>query len=54
MEDELEEVELRELRLLRVGEAVREGREQSRELQALEDGLERLADLHGGVPFLRG
>ena len=40
LEDELEEVELRELRFLRVGEAVGEGREQSRELQALEDGLE--------------
>ena len=40
LEDELEEVELRELRFLRVGETVREGWEQSRELQALEDGLE--------------
>lgn len=54
LEDELEEVELRELRLLRVGQAVGERREQSRELQAFENGLERLADLHGGVPFVRG
>ena len=54
LEYEFEEVELRELRLLRVGQAVRERREQSRELQAFEDGLEGLADLHGKVPFVRG
>jgi hypothetical protein len=54
LEDELEEVELRELRFLRVGQTVREGREQSRELQAFEDGLQGRADLHGRVPFVRG
>jgi len=54
LEDELEEVELRELRLPGVGDAVGERRQQARELQALEHGLERLADLgrHGSrSPF---
>lgn len=54
LENQLEEVELRELRLLRVGQAVGERREQTRELQAFEDGLEGLAGLHGRVPFVRG
>ena len=40
LEHEFEEVELRELRLLRVGQAVGQRREQSRELQAFEDGLQ--------------
>lgn len=49
LEHELEEVELRELRLPGVGDAIRERRQDARELQALEDGLERGVDLdrHG-------
>lgn len=47
LQDELEEIELRKLRLPGVGQAVGERRQQARELEALEDGLERLADLGG-------
>jgi len=47
LEHELQEVELRKLRLPGVGDAVRKRREQARELQALEDGLERWVDLGG-------
>ena len=40
LEHELEEVELAELGLLRVGDAVRNRGKSAGELQALEDGLE--------------
>jgi len=46
LEDELEEVELSELRLLRVGDPIRQRREHARELQALEHRLEGLGDFH--------
>ena len=47
LEDKLEEVELAELGFLGVGDAVRNRGESAGELQALEDGLERLGDFHG-------
>lgn len=47
LEHELEEVELRKLRLPGVGDAIGQRRQQPRELQAFEMRLERLADLHG-------
>jgi len=46
LKHELEEVEFRELRLPGVGDAIRERRQDARELQALEEGLERWVDLH--------
>ena len=49
LEHELEEVELRELRLPGVGDAIRERSQDARELRALEDALERWFefDRHG-------
>ncbi len=47
LEHELEEVELRNLRLPGVRRPVGQRRQDARELQALEHGLERLADLGG-------
>ncbi len=47
LEHELQEFELRKLRLPGVGDAIRQCRQQPRELQAFEMRLERLADVHG-------
>ena len=47
VQGELEEVEVSELRLPRIGHALGERREQAPELEPLHGGLERLADLHG-------
>jgi hypothetical protein len=47
LEQELEEVELAELGFASIGDAVGNRWEKARELQALEDGLERLRDFNG-------
>ncbi len=54
LQDELEELELIQLRLLRVRRAFGERCEKAREFQALHHGLERLADLHGLPPCVGG
>lgn len=52
LEGQLQEVEFSELRLAGVGDAVGKRRQEARELQAFQDGLERGRDLHErGLPF---
>ena len=50
LEGKFQEVLMRELGLLRVGEPVGQGVEDGREPEALEHGLDRVTDLHGDVP----
>lgn len=50
LQDKLEQVDLGDLLLASVGDAVRERRDDPRQFQALEYGLQRLADFHRWVP----
>ena len=54
VQGELQEVELSELRLPRIGDPLGERREQAPELEPLHRGPERLADLHRSSSFRGG
>jgi len=54
VQGQLQEVELSELRLPRVGDPLRQRRDETPELQAFHGSHERLADLHGRFSFRYG
>lgn len=50
LQDEFEQIDLGDLLLASIGDAIRERCDDPRELQALEDALQRLADFHHWLP----
>ena len=54
LEREFEELELTQLRLLRVRHPIGERRQKAREFETLHHGLERLVDLHAVPPWIGG